>query len=35
VEPGGIYEHVFEGANPFTEALAFAAAQLRKEMNGG
>jgi hypothetical protein len=35
VEPGGIHEHVFEGANPFTEALAFAAAQLRKETNGG
>jgi hypothetical protein len=32
VEPGGEYEHVFDGEDPYTEALQYAATQLRKAL---
>ncbi len=34
IEPDREFEHVFGGPDPFTEALEFAAAELRKELCG-
>jgi len=34
VEPNREYEHVFEGDDPYTAALMYAAKQLRKELAG-
>lgn len=33
IEPDGVYEHVFDGDDPWLDALIFAAEQLRKEMS--